>query len=126
MIVNQGEKLNDYALANLKAFEWLQFLRDLRLLFGEEMKWNPNTSAAIMNPRLHRWAKSLDMYLPVISELEAEIQNRSTVQCILSGGNGPHGHLEVTLEQMLCIFTFNVESKQLIFYPLNSKIRGLH
>ncbi len=118
MIGIQGKNLIDYALANLKAFEWLQFLRDLHILFGEEMDWNPTTSAAIMNPKLHRWAQSLDMYLPIISQLEMEIQSKSTVRCILSAGDGLHGHLQETLEQILCNLTFNMESKQCLFLYL--------
>lgn len=53
MIESQGQELLDYALANLKAEEFLQFLGDIRALFGEEMRWDPATSTAVMNPTLH-------------------------------------------------------------------------
>jgi len=79
MIESQGQELLDYALANLKAEEFLQFLGDIRALFGEEMRWDPATSTAVMNPTLHHWAKTLDMYLPIISQLETEIQSKTIV-----------------------------------------------
>ncbi|KAE9370616.1 hypothetical protein N431DRAFT_38267 [Stipitochalara longipes BDJ] len=104
MLQNQGQKLIDYALANLKAREWVQFLLDIRKIFGEDVKWDPNASAPILNPRLHQWAASLDMmYMNVINELEADAQCGSTVQCILVGGDGPYGHLEETLERALLL-----------------------
>jgi hypothetical protein len=115
MIESQGEKLLDYALANLKAEEFLQFLENIRSLFGEKMQWDPATLPAIMNPKLHRWAEILDMYIPIISQLETEIQSRTPVQCILSGGYDPHGILEENLERILVLLTFNVECKQFSF-----------
>ena len=111
MLKNQGEKLIDYALSNLKANEWLQFLLDLRQIFGEEVNWDATTSAPILKPQLHRWANNLDGYLPVISQLEDDARCGPTVQCILAGGDGLHGLLEDTLERVLLLM-LNMEGKQ--------------
>jgi hypothetical protein len=103
MLKNQGEKLIDYALANLKASEWVQFLLDLRQIFGEDVNWDPSTSAPILNPQLYRWANVLGMYLPAVSKLEDNGRCGSAVQCILAGGDGLHGLLEDTLERVLLL-----------------------
>lgn len=113
MLRNQGQKLIDYALANLKAHEWVQLLSDLDKIFGEEAGWGPTSSAPILNPQLRQWASTLDMYLPVISQLEEDDRCRSTVQCILAGGDGPFGHLEETLGSILLLM---MEGEEYFFH----------
>lgn len=62
MLESQGQKLIDYALANLNADDWVQLISDLRKVFGKEMKDEPISSIAILNPELHRWVSNLEMY----------------------------------------------------------------
>ena len=111
MLESQGQKLIDYALANLNAYEWVQLLSDLHKVFGKEMKDEPISSVAILNPELNRWVSNLEMYMPIISKLETDVRCVSAVRCILIGGDRPYGHLVLTLEEMLCILTFKMEGK---------------
>jgi hypothetical protein len=98
-------------LANLNAYEWVQLLSNLRKVFEKEMKDEPISSPAILNPELYRWVSNLEMYMPIISQLETDVRCIPAVRCILIGGDGLYGHLVLTLEEMLCILTFKMNGK---------------
>jgi hypothetical protein len=112
MLESQGQKLIDYALANFNADDWVQLLSDLRKVFGKEIKDEPISSVAILKPELHRWVSNLEMYMPIVSQLETDVRCISAVRCILIGGDKLYGNLELTLEEMLCILTFKMHGKQ--------------
>jgi hypothetical protein len=112
MLESQGQKLIDYALANLNADDWVQLISDLRKVFGKEMKDEPISSIAILNPELHRWVSNLEMYIPIITQLATDVRCISALRCILVGGDKLYGSLEPTLEEMLCILTFKMHGKQ--------------
>ncbi len=128
MLEFQGQKLIDYALANMNATEWVQLLSDLGKVFGKEMKDEPISSIAILDPELHRWVSNFEMYMPMISKLESDVRCISAVRCILIGGDRLYGNLELTLEEMLCILTFNMHGKQgyiCFLFRFPSRIKGV-
>lgn len=104
MIEQRGSTLIDYTLARMNAGEWVQWLGNLRFVYGDNHPGFPTIT--ILEPGLLKWAERLKKYVPTLVRLEDKLGRGSTIGCLYLGGDGK---CEDVLEQIIKLFSSNME-----------------
>lgn len=72
MLKARGAALIHYTQGTLTTQQYIKFMQDVQLVFGNKIVWNAKLSPAIMNPNLYLYIDELASYSSVLNNIENE------------------------------------------------------
>ncbi len=84
-IEKHHERLFHYAVTHLTADTWLEFLRDIRVVYTGSEVITKRHCARLLNLELHTWSQQIADYLPTLMRLERVLKHGPAMQVLLLG-----------------------------------------
>jgi hypothetical protein len=124
MLKARGRPLLDHIQTTMKVRRYVDFLRNVHIIFGDKIVWNAKLSPPIMNPSLFSWVDRLAIYLLVLEHFESD-DNATALRCLVTGADP--WFLEGILMQLHAVEgRMSVPSVSRIYYAVAARLTSLN